>query len=84
MSDAVIVAVLSLIGTGVGSFISVITSMRVTNLKIENLEKAVSRHNNLIERTYKLEERAAITEEKMEVANHRIADLEASALKREV
>ena len=84
MSEGILVAVLSLIGTAVGSFASVVTSMRVTNIKIENLEKAVSKHNNLIERTYKLEERAAITEEQIKVANHRISDLENTTLKREV
>lgn len=84
MSEGILVAILSLIGTAVGSFASVVTSMRVTNIKIENLEKAVSKHNNLIERTYKLEERAAITEEQIKVANHRISDLENTTLKREV
>ena len=33
-------------------------------------------HNNLIERTYKLEERTELQEEKIRVANHRIDDLE--------
>ena len=33
-------------------------------------------HNNLIERTYKLEERTELQEEKIKVANHRIEDLE--------
>jgi len=48
---------------------------------LEQLEKRVQAHNNLIERTYKLEERAQLQEEKMKVANHRIEDLE-SALRR--
>ena len=33
-------------------------------------------HNNLVERTYKLEERTEIQEEKIKVVNHRIEDLE--------
>ena len=36
----------------------------------------VDKHNNLIERTYKLEQKAAVYEEKISVANHRIDDLE--------
>lgn len=44
--------------------------------RIEQLEKKVDKHNNLVERTYHLEEKAALYEEKMRVANHRINDLE--------
>ena len=84
MSEAIIVAVLSLIGTAAGSFASIMASQKVTNVKIENLEKAVSKHNSIIERTYKLEERATLAEEQIKVANHRITDLENTTLKREV
>lgn len=44
--------------------------------KLGELEKKVNKHNNLIERTYKLEEKTAIQEEQIKVANHRIEDLE--------
>lgn len=44
--------------------------------KLGELEKKVNKHNNLIERTYRLEEKTAIQEEQIKVANHRIADLE--------
>lgn len=44
--------------------------------RLEQLEKKVDKHNNLVERTYKLEERAELQDEKIRVANHRIADLE--------
>jgi hypothetical protein len=40
------------------------------------LEKKQDRHNDVIERTYKLEEVTALHEEKIKVANHRIDDLE--------
>lgn len=45
-------------------------------LKIENLTEHVNKHNNVIERTFKLEERATLLEEKVKVANNRIKDLE--------
>lgn len=48
----------------------------VTVIRLEQLEKRVQAHNNLIERTYKLEERTELQEEKIRVANHRIDDLE--------
>ena len=44
--------------------------------RIEQLEKKMDKHNNLIERTYRLEEAVKVTDEKLKVANHRIADLE--------
>jgi hypothetical protein len=36
----------------------------------------VEKHNGLIDRVYKLEEKATLTEEQIKVANHRIDDLE--------
>lgn len=44
--------------------------------KLDELTKRVDKHNNTIERTYHLEEKMSIQEEKMRVANHRIEDLE--------
>ena len=44
--------------------------------RLEQLEKKVDKHNNMIERTYSLERRADVMEEKMSVVNHRIADIE--------
>ena len=44
--------------------------------KMEELTKRVDKHNNVIERTYRLEEAAKINEEKIKVANHRIEDVE--------
>ena len=44
--------------------------------RLEELEKKVDKHNNLVERTYHLEEKAALMEEKIKVANHRLEDIE--------
>ena len=44
--------------------------------KLDELTKRVDKHNNTIERTYRLEEQMSLQEEKMKVANHRIDDLE--------
>ena len=48
----------------------------LTIYRIDQLESKVNKHNELIERTYALEKKAALYEEKMSVANHRIEDLE--------
>lgn len=76
MNDVVIVALISGAFTLVGTIIGVITSNSLTKYRIEQLEKKVDKHNNLIERTYILEKKQSIIEEKQAVANHRIDDLE--------
>ena len=75
MSDTVIIALIGLLGSGVGAFGGILVSSRLTEYRLEHLEKKVEAHNNLIERTYKLEERTELQEEKIRVANHRIEDL---------
>ena len=47
-----------------------------TAYRLAELEKKVDKHNNLVERTYHLEEKAALMEEKIKVANHRLEDIE--------
>lgn len=68
MPDTVVVAVLSLLGTLIGSF----GGTQLIKYRIEQLEKKVEKHNSVAERTYLLEE-------KIKVANHRIDDLEREA-----
>lgn len=65
MSDVVIVAIVSFLGTLVGSF----GGMQLVKYRIEQLEKRVEKHNNFAERI-------PVIEEKLAVANHRIDDLE--------
>lgn len=76
MSAEVITAALSLVGTLVGTLGGIALSSNLTNYRIEQLEKKVEKHNNLIARTYKLEQEFAVMDEKVKVANHRIDDLE--------
>ena len=76
MSAEVITAALSLVGTLVGPLGGIALSSNLTNYRIEQLEKKVEKHNNLITRTYKLEQEFAVMDEKVKVANHRIDDLE--------
>ncbi len=50
------VAVLSLLGTGLGTLGGIITASRLTNYRLEQLEKKVAKHNNLVERMVCAEE----------------------------
>lgn len=71
----IVVAVLALIGTLAGSWLANRRSSALIAYRLEQLEKKVDQHNQVIDRTYKLEEQAVVLEEKMKVANHRIDDL---------
>ena len=65
MTETVIVALLSLIGTFIGSF----GGMRLMSYRIEQLEKKVDKHNHFAERM-------PVVEEQIRVINHRLEDLE--------
>ena len=76
LSETTVAALIGLLGSMAGSLGGVLVSARLTQYRLEQLERKVQAHNRLIERTYKLEERSEIQEEKLRVANHRIGDLE--------
>ena len=76
MSETVIVALLSLIGTLGGTLGGILATSKLSNYRIEQLEKKVDKHNNLIERMFKAEESITLLDEKIKAANHRIDDLE--------
>ena len=69
MNDTVIVAIVSLFGTLAGTFGGILTSSKLTNYRLEQLEKKVDKHNNFAERI-------PVIEQSIKVANHRIDDLE--------
>ena len=77
MDGTVITGVLALVGTLAGTFGGILTSTKLTNYRIEKLELQVEKHNNLIEKVYRLEDNDRLLDEKISVANHRISDLEA-------
>ena len=68
MNDAIIVALLGFAGTLLGSLFGVLAAQKLTQYRLAQLEEKVNKHNNLIDRTYKLEGR-------MDNAEHDIKDL---------
>ena len=68
MSEAIIVAILGFAGTLAGSLLGVLAAQKLTQYRLAQLEDKVNKHNNLIERTYKLEGR-------MDKAEHDIRDI---------
>lgn len=57
MTSAVIVALISLVGTLAGSLGGIMVSSKLTNYRIEQLEKKVDKHNNFAERIPLINER---------------------------
>ena len=68
MTSEIIVCLISLSGTLVGTFAGIITSTRLSNYRIEQLEKKVEKHNSVVERT-------AIIERDMKSIWHNIDEI---------
>jgi type VI protein secretion system component VasK len=63
--DSIIVAALSLVGTLAGAYFANRKSSALIAYRLEQLEEKVNKHNNVIERTYALESRISVDEEKI-------------------
>ena len=70
MTDAIVVALLGFAGTLAGSLFGVLAAQKLTQYRLQQLEEKVNRHNNLIERTFRLEGQ-------MQECQHEIKDLKA-------
>lgn len=68
MSTEVVVALLALAGTLVGSFTGIVVANKLVNYRLEQLEKKVEQHN-------KLKERVAVTENEIRMINLKIQDI---------
>lgn len=68
MNSTVIVSLVSLAGTLIGTFGGIMTANRLATYRLSQLEKKVEKHNSVMERTYKLEGR-------MTEAEHDIRDI---------
>lgn len=68
MEAEIIVAVLSMAGTALGSIVGVMTANKLSNYRIEQLEKKVEKHNNLCERMI-------VVEQSAKSAHHRLDEL---------
>lgn len=82
MSEVLLAAIISgVIAAAASITVAVIQhrkSVALIEYRLQQLEKKVDVHNSVIERTYKLEQHAAVVDEKFKVANNRIDDLESS------
>ena len=75
MPETVLVALLSLLGTVLGTFGGIMTANKLTNYRIEQLEKKVEKHNHVIERVYELEKQEAVIDEEIKNMSHQIEEI---------
>lgn len=65
MSDAIIVGILSLFGSLIAVWATNRKASALIAYRLEQLEKKVDKHNNLVERMYAVEEKTAVLEERI-------------------
>lgn len=73
MEDETIITALSLIGTLAGSFGGILVSSKLTNYRIEQLEKKVDKHNNFAERLPVIEEKLKDHDRRLSEVEHETA-----------
>lgn len=80
MAETFVIALISLLGTLVGTFGGILTSNKLTVYRIEILEKKLESYtatqNDIAVRVVKLEDNDNLIDEKIKVINNRIKDLE--------
>ena len=78
--DQIISALIGGLCVAIPNVIATISTNKKNNAliqyKIEELTKKVEKHNQVVERVYKLEQQDAVTEETLKVTKHRLDDLE--------
>lgn len=75
MDSTIIVAVLSLLGTVIGSLGGVLAANNLIKYRIQKLEEKVNKHNNLIDRMYKLEKNETLVENEIDGIKDAIDEL---------
>ena len=73
--DTIIVALITLVGTIGSGVLSAVISNNLIKYRVEQLEKKVDKHNNLIDRMYKAESSIKLIQEEIDnLENKRIDD----------
>lgn len=78
MPDVVVVSLISLAGTLFGSIAGIMTANRLTTYRVGELEKKVDKFNNLVERTFKLEQTTARQWDSIDEIKSDIAEIKAT------
>ena len=73
MSETIIIAIISLLGTLFGTLGGIVASSKMTTYRIEQLEKKVEKHNNLVERVYRLEDNDKLLDQKIDALSEKVS-----------
>lgn len=65
MDKTVLVAIISFFGTVIGTIGGILAAQKLTVYRIDRLEEKVNKHNNLIDRMYKIETRVTLIEDEI-------------------
>lgn len=76
MSGELVVALITLLGSAIGTIGGIFATNKMTAYRIEQLEKKVDKHNQVVERMYEAEKNISVISEEIKNANHRIEELE--------
>ena len=72
MSGEVVVALITLLGSAIGTIGGIFATNKMTAYRIEQLEKKVDKHNQVVERMYEVEKNISVISEEIKNVNHRI------------
>lgn len=76
MSGEVVVALITLLGSAIGTIGGIFATNKMTAYRIEQLEKKVDKHNKVVERMYEAEKNISVISEEIKNVNHRIEEIE--------
>ena len=76
MSESVVIALIGIIPAVLVAIISIVSNNTIIKVKLEELEKHVDKHNQVVERTYTLERDLATYWSKYDELKDRVMRLE--------
>jgi hypothetical protein len=81
MSESIVIALIGIIPAVLVAIISIVSNNTIIKVKLEELEKHVNKHNQVIERTYTLERDLATYWSKYDELKDRVVRLEKKEIK---
>lgn len=72
MSETVLVAVLALCGTAIGSIGGILAANKLTNFRLQKLEEKVEAHNKLVVRMVEVEQSTKRNSERIDAIEHKL------------
>lgn len=81
MTESIINSLIGIVPAILVAVVSIISNNQIVKVKIEELEKKVDKHNQIVERTYKLESDVKTAFNKLDEERQRIERLEDREMK---